>query len=287
MKQLTIISGKGGTGKTTVTAAFSLLAPNAVLADTDVDAADLHLILEPEIKHQEPYSGGLCAEIDPAACTSCGLCATLCRFSAISECRVDPVSCEGCRLCLYACPEQAVTMQEKQSGTWFVSTTRAGSMVHAKLGIAEDNSGKLVNIVRQKAKSLAEENGNSLVIIDGPPGIGCPVIAAITATDMVLVVTEPTLSGLHDLERVLETAGHFSVPAMVCINKYDINPNNTARIEQYCDEHQVRVVGKIPYDKTVTAAMIHKKAVTEYDCGRVAEEVRAMWKQVSAALLDQ
>jgi MinD superfamily P-loop ATPase len=209
----------------------------------------------------------------------------MCRFDAIKDFIVDPVSCEGCTFCTYVCPEQAISMKEQVSGHWFVSQTREGTMVHAKLGIAEDNSGKLVSVVRQHAKEIAEKNKKDLVIIDGPPGIGCPVIAAITGSDMVLVVMELILSGLHDMERVLDTAKHFSIPALVCINKYDINPGNTERIEKRCREKQVEVVGRLPYDKSVTAAMIEKKSVAEYDCAEVSKEVSKMWNKVTAALL--
>jgi len=284
MKQLTIISGKGGTGKTTITSAFAHLAENSVLADSDVDAADLHLILEPEVKHQEPYSGGSVAVIDEQKCTGCGICVEKCRFDAIRNFKVDPISCEGCTFCTYVCPEGAIVMAPQISGNWFVSSTRAGTMVHAKLGIAEDNSGKLVSVVRQNAKEIAEKDRLDTVIIDGPPGIGCPVIASITGSDMVLVVTEPTLSGLHDMERVLDTAKHFKIPAMVCVNKYDINPENTEKIEVRCREKGVRVVGCLPYDKAVTQAMILKKSVAEHDCGEVTKAVVKMWREVRQIL---
>jgi len=284
MKQLTIISGKGGTGKTTITAAFAHLCENGVLADSDVDAADLHLILEPEIKQQEAYSGGSVAFIDKEKCSECGTCVENCRFDAIKDFKVDPVSCEGCTFCTYVCPENAIVMKEQISGNWFISSTREGTMVHAKLGIAEDNSGKLVSVVRQKAKEIAEKNKNDMVIIDGPPGIGCPVIASITGADRILVVTEPTLSGLHDMERVLDTAKHFSVPAMVCVNKYDINSENTEKIEKKCKERDVQVVGHLPYDKSVTAAMNLKKSVAEHDCGEVSKEVIRMWSEIRDVL---
>ncbi len=285
MKQLTVISGKGGTGKTTITAAFAHLSENGVLADSDVDAADLHLILEPDIKQEKAYSGGSVAFIDAEKCIQCGICVEKCRFDAIQDFVVDPISCEGCSFCTYVCPENAIVMKEQISGHWFISATREGTMVHAKLGIAEDNSGKLVSVVRQNAKEIAEKNKNDMVIIDGPPGIGCPVIASITGADMILVVTEPTLSGMHDMERVLDTAKHFSIPAMVCVNKYDINCENTEKIEEKCEERDVPVVGHLPYDKSVTAAMIHKKSVAEYDCGEVSLEVKKMWDKVTAALL--
>ncbi len=286
MKQLTIISGKGGTGKTTITSAFAHLAENAVLADSDVDAADLHLILEPKVEQQEPYVGGSKAFIDESKCTQCGTCIDICRFDAIHDFRVDLISCEGCTFCTYVCPEDAIVMKEQVSGNWFVSTTREGTMVHAKLGIAEDNSGKLVSVVRQKAKEIAEKEKNDIVIIDGPPGIGCPVIASITGADMVLVVTEPTLSGLHDMERVLDTAKHFNISALVCINKFDINLENSTKIENTCRERGVGVVGRIPYDKSVTAAMIHRKSAAEYDCGEVSREVVKMWDKVAEALIE-
>ena len=284
MKQLTIISGKGGTGKTTITAAFATLAQNAVLADCDVDAADLHLILDPEIRHDEKFYGGKVADIDASLCNQCGICQDLCRFDAIHNFSVDPSACEGCRVCTFACPEKAIRMQDKLSGHWYISNTRCGPMVHARLGIAEDNSGKLVSVVRQQAKLIAESENLELIIIDGPPGIGCPVIASITGVDLVLVVTEPTLSGLHDMERVLQTAAHFSIPALVCVNKYDINLENTDKIEARCKERGVEVIGKIPYNKNVTAAMIQKKSVIEHNCGEITKATEKIWGKVSHTL---
>ena len=284
MKQLTIISGKGGTGKTTITASLAVLAGTSVVADADVDAADMHLILEPTVRHEEDYSGGAVPQIDADTCTRCGVCVDLCRFDALDPPRVDPVACEGCRLCAHACPVGAVRRQGRVSGRWFVSDTRAGTMVHAKLGIGEDNSGKLVALVRTKARDIAAEQGRELVIIDGPPGIGCPVIAAITGTDLLLVITEPTLSGLHDMSRVLDTAAHFSIPAMVCINKFDINSETATQIEEACRQREVPVVGRIPYDKRVTQAMIAQKSVVEHDCGPVSDAVRQIWQQVRTRL---
>jgi len=277
MRQITIISGKGGTGKTTITAALSYLADKAVLADCDVDAADLHILLDPAVQRTEEFSGGKTAFIQKSLCTQCGACRELCRFDAIHGLAIDPVSCEGCGVCAALCPEKAITMVNKLSGHWFVSDTRNGPMVHARLGIAEDNSGKLVSMVRQEARRLAEEKSLEYVIIDGPPGIGCPVIASITGVDLVLVVTEPTLSGLHDLKRVLETAGHFNIPAAVCINKFDINPENTQIIEEFCAQQSVRVVGRIPYDRSVVEALMQKNTVFEYPCGEVSAEITRMW----------
>jgi len=282
MRQITVISGKGGTGKTSITAALSALADSAVLADCDVDAADLHIILEPDVLRTEEFSGGNTAVMQKSQCTQCGACRELCRFDAIGgSLAIDPVSCEGCGVCAAMCPEKAITMVPKLSGHWFVSDTRNGPMVHARLAIAEDNSGKLVSQVRNEAKAFAEAKGLEFVIVDGPPGIGCPVIAAIAGVDLVLIVTEPTLSGLHDLERVLATAGHFTIPAAVCVNKFDINPENTAEIERFCAQKDVPVVARIPYDRSVVAALMQKKTVFEHeDCAAVAEEVRRMWDRL-------
>jgi MinD superfamily P-loop ATPase len=284
MKQLTIISGKGGTGKTTVTAAFAHLADHAVIADCDVDAADLHLILTPDIIKQELFYGGQLPSIDYERCTRCGICEQQCRFGAIQSVKVDPVSCEGCGVCAYVCPEQAIFMKERLSGKWFLSETREGPMVHACLGIAAENSGKLVSIVRQQAKELAEKEKKNIVIIDGPPGIGCPVIASIGGVDLVLIVTEPTLSGIHDLKRILEVANHFNIPAMVCVNKCDINAENSRSIENYCEEKGIAIAGSIPYAPEVTRAMLSRLSVVEYPCAEVTDEVKKIWKKVEGSL---
>jgi len=284
MKQLTVISGKGGTGKTSITAALAVLAREAVIADCDVDAADLHLILEPEITKSGDFMGGQVALIDESRCTRCGLCETLCRFHAIQEYAVEPISCEGCGFCAHACPEDAIAMKRKISGTWFVSKTRAGTMVHAHLGAAEENSGKLVTLVRQLAVKAAEAEGRAVIIADGPPGIGCPVVASVTGANLVLAVTEPTLSGIHDLERVVEITGHFRISVVVCINKCDINSENASLIETFCREKGLPVVGRIQYSPDVTMAMIARKSVVEHDCGDVTAEVRRMWEKIRKIL---
>ena len=280
MKQLTVISGKGGTGKTSIAAALSVLARSAAIADCDVDAADLHLLLEPDTVESGDFSGGMFARIDASMCTRCGLCERLCRFDAIHDFTVDPISCEGCGFCARACPDEAIIMEPNHSGKWFMSNTRAGKMAHARLGIAEENSGKLVTLVRKNAQNAAENENLELIITDGPPGIGCPVIASITGADLLLAVTEPTISGIHDLKRVVEVAGHFNVPVLVCINKCDINPYNTAHIEENCTGIGIEVVGKIPHDPEVTRAMILRKSIVEHDCGHVTVEVNKMWERI-------
>ncbi|MBN2488952.1 MAG: 4Fe-4S binding protein [Methanosarcinaceae archaeon] len=286
MKQLTVISGKGGTGKTTITAAFASLAENAVIADCDVDAADMHLILKPEILETMEFTGLKVAEIDESLCIKCGICRDACRFGSIScEITIDPYGCEGCGVCEYVCPEGAIRMVERKAGEAYNSTTRFGPMAHARLGMGEEASGKLVSVVRENAKKLAERYGKDLIIIDGPPGTGCSVIASITGVDMVLVVTEPSLSGIHDLERVVDVAGYFKIPAAVCINKYDINEENSQRIESYCRDNGIEVVGKLPYDDTPTKAMIEEKTVIEYSDGEFASMVRSLWENVKDGLL--
>jgi len=295
MKELVVISGKGGTGKTSIVASFSTLAQRKVLADCDVDAADLWLILEPRILRREPFSGGKRAQIIEEKCTACGKCQEVCRFDAISfdgssnslvenTYRVDPIACEGCGVCAYFCPEKAIDFQEQINGEWFISETRNGPMVHAKLGIAEENSGKLVSLVRKAAKHLAEERGLDLVIIDGSPGIGCPVIASVTGADLVLVVTEPTLSAQHDLERVAKLTTHFGIPTVVCINRYDLNPEVSATIEARTEEAGLKVVGKVIYDTAVTRAQIMRASVVEYTGGKVAENIKSLWRHIVYAL---
>lgn len=295
MKELVVISGKGGTGKTSIVASFSTLAQRKVLADCDVDAADLWLILEPRILRREPFSGGKRAQIIEEKCTACGKCQEVCRFDAISfdgsanslvkrTYRIDPIDCEGCGVCAYFCPDGAIDFQEQINGEWFISETRNGPMVHAKLGIAEENSGKLVSLVRKEAKHLAEEKGLDLVIIDGSPGIGCPVIASVTGADLVLVVTEPTLSAQHDLERVAKLTTHFGIPTVVCINKYDLNPEVSATIEARTEEAGLKVVGKVIYDPAVTRAQIMRASVVEYTGGKVAENIKSLWRHIVYAL---
>lgn len=288
MKQVTVISGKGGTGKTTMTAAFAGLAHDVVLADCDVDAADLHLILKPEVKKTKGFHGLKAASIDPDICTKCGLCVEHCQFEAIAEdISVRYEACEGCGVCEYVCPVNAVSMKERDSGVIYESVTRFGPMVHARLNTAEESSGKLVTEVRNLAQDVAEQKNKSLVLIDGPPGIGCPVISAITGVDMVIIVTEPTFSGIHDLQRVVDVAAHFNIPQAVIINKYDINTDKTHDIELYCKTNSIPVLGTIPYDVTVVKAMIEEKTIPEYDSGVLAESVGSIWEKAASLLFDR
>jgi len=295
MKELVIISGKGGTGKTSLVASFAALAERKVLADCDVDAADLHLLLEPRIEQREVFKSAKVARIRPGHCIACGKCEEICRFNAVffdgpgngrveKTFRIDPIACEGCGVCAYFCPEKAIDFGETVNGEWYISETRHGPMVHARLGIAEENSGKLVTLVRNQAKRIAEEQGLDLVIIDGSPGIGCPVIASITGADLTLVVTEPTVSGLHDLERVVGLANHFQIPCVVCINKFDLNEEMAGRIETWCAERAIRVVGRIPYDPVFTEAMVHAASVVEYSGGKTAQVIKQLWREVVYAL---
>ena len=295
MKELVVISGKGGTGKTSIVAAFAALAKNAVLADCDVDAADLHLVLEPKVKQTNDFSGGKQASIIAEKCIGCGKCKELCRFDAINSngslrdteteiFTVDPVSCEGCKVCVEFCPVDAIEFNDSINGQWFISDTRFGPMVHAKLGIAEENSGKLVTVIRKEAKKIAQEQKKDLLIVDGSPGIGCPVIASITASDLVLVVTEPTLSGKHDLERVAQLTANFGIKTLVCINKADINPEMSCSIAEDAGKHGLHVVGKIPYDEAFTKAQIMKATLVEYTGGDIAEKIKALWREVTYEL---
>jgi len=285
IEELVVISGKGGTGKTSLTASFAVLAGNAVIADCDVDAADLHLVLAPRVLERHEFRSGHEAVIRVEECVGCGVCQDYCRFDAVrmvleasgnATFAVDPVSCEGCGVCVRFCPAKVIDFPERVCGEWMVSETRCGLMVHARLGMAAENSGKLVSTVRREARRIAEENGNGLIILDGPPGIGCPVISSLTGASQVLVVTEPTVSGEHDLERVLALTKHFSIPTAVCVNKWDINPAMTERIERKACEAGARVVGRIRYDSAVTTAQLRELAVVETDAP-AAEDIQQVW----------
>jgi MinD superfamily P-loop ATPase len=285
VKQLLIISGKGGTGKTVLTAAFAALAGNKVMVDCDVDAADLHLLLDPKIKEAHIFKSGLTAVVDRSQCTQCGTCREVCRFDAVnSDFTIDQLSCEGCAFCSFACPEGAIEMIETVSGEWFISETRFGPMVHAKLGVAKENSGKLVSLVKQKAKEIAKEYNFDQIIIDGAPGIGCPVIASLSGVSFALIVTEPSISGLHDAVRVMDVAQHFDVPAKVIINKYDLNSEMTDKIEKYCRNRGIQILGRIGFDESVVHAMVEGKTIVEYRNGKIKKSIEELWSKISEEL---
>jgi MinD superfamily P-loop ATPase len=289
MKQLVIISGKGGTGKTVISGAIATLAENAVFADCDVDAANLYLLLHPEIQEKHSFSGGKKAHIDNEKCTQCQECIEVCRFDAIEEndeegIVIDPISCEGCGVCSRICPVDAIEMETAFSGNWYVSKTKYGPFVHARLGIGEENSGKLVAEVRKKAKEIAEEKSLDFVVIDGPPGIGCPVISSLSGTDLALVVTEPTVSGMHDMERVIGMASHFKINTACCINKFDINLENSKKIETWCKKNSIPLLGKIPFDKKVTESMVQGIPLTEYSDNSSTQEMKNLWQKLHSLL---
>ncbi|MGD1974456.1 MAG: 4Fe-4S binding protein [Desulfobacterales bacterium] len=286
MKELIVISGKGGTGKTSLISGFASLAENKVLCDADVDAADLHLIMNPDVIQRTDFQSGNTAVINKDSCTECGLCREMCRFSAISaQYEVSSIDCEGCGVCVHFCPERAIDFPLNTCGEWFISDTRFGKMVHARLGIAEENSGKLVTLVRQEARKLAEAKNLDLILTDGPPGVGCPVIASIGGASAVLIVTEPTVSGKHDMERVAQLAAHFKIPALVCVNKFDLNLELTREIEKYAEEKEITCLGRIPFDPIFTKAMIQAQTVFEYDGqSNVGDAIRDTWQRLSEKL---
>lgn len=296
MKQLVILSGKGGTGKTTVTAALAHLASkdlSAVLVDADVDAANLELVLAPRKMEEHDFVSGKRAVVDVGLCVGCGICQTVCRFDAVApppgsaSCdtyQVDALSCEGCAACFYQCPEDAIRMEDQLAGRWFRSDSRFGPLFHAHLFAGQENSGKLVTMVKQQGRLLAADAGAELLLVDGPPGIGCPVISASAGADAALLVVEPTVAGVHDLERVLGTAEHFGVPALVVINKADLNPRRSDEVAAFCAARGIELVGRIPYDITVTEAMVHGRPVTAYTDGTVSQAMEDVWEGVKRHL---
>jgi MinD superfamily P-loop ATPase len=284
VKELVVISGKGGTGKTSLAASLAVLADRPVIADCDVDASDLHLVLSPRVKERHEFRSGHNAVIRQDDCTGCGACLAHCRFGAVVQrpaaYAVDPFACEGCGVCVRFCPEQAIDFPERLCGEWMISETRCGPMVHARLGVAAENSGKLVSIVRREARRIAKAENHPLVIVDGPPGIGCPVIASVTGATLVLAVTEPTVSGVHDLERVLSLTRHFDIPAAVCVNKWDLNAEMTERIEDRTRKAGARIAGRIRYDRAVTLAQMQARAVVETEAPCV-EDIQRVWNGLS------
>ncbi len=286
VREITILSGKGGTGKTTLTASFTSIAKEKiVVADCDVDAPNLHILLKPRVRAEEEFKGSKVAVIDKGKCIECMACEENCRFNAISNLEIDPILCEGCGLCVSICPVEAVKLEESVSGYVFVSETKYCPMVHAKLNVAEENSGKLVTLVREKARKLAEQKGRGLVLVDGPPGIGCPVIASLTGIDLAIIITEPTESGIHDLERILKLAEHFGIKRKVIINLYNVNMDNTRKIRELCEKNNVEVLGETPYEPLINEATVKMIPVVEYSpLSDVSKKIGAMWGKVEAEL---
>lgn len=278
-KEIVVISGKGGTGKTSLTACFAALAKQSVISDLDVDAADLHLVLDPKIKRQGDFSGGRVAKINQEKCVQCGKCKAACHFEAIQKkddkYYIDPVACEGCGVCKLVCKYNAVKTKKAINGQWFVSETRFGPMAHAKLGVAEENSGRLVSLVRQKAAHLGEQ-----IIADGSPGTGCPVIASLSGVDYAVIVTEPTVSGIHDLKRILDVTKHFNVKSGVVVNKSDLNEEIAKKIIDLSKDYQAQFLGTIPYDKSITLAQMKKQSLVEYGQGKALESIEKIWAKL-------
>jgi MinD superfamily P-loop ATPase len=285
MKELVVMSGKGGTGKTSISAALAFLAPEKVLADCDVDAANLHLLVGANERESHDFFAGFEPEVNAEKCRHCGKCTTLCRFKAIDGGRIiSPFACEGCGVCAFNCPAHAISMRDKKAGRWLVSDTRFGVMVHAELGLAVENSGKLVSKVRQEARKLAEKRQSKLIITDGPPGIGCPAIATVTGADLVLAVVEPSLSAMHDFERLLRLCGHFRVPVAACINKATLSPANTASLRSRLEAENVPVVGEIAYDGSFRTALQAGRTIMEAGSAAVQDKLLELWFELSSLL---
>lgn len=297
MKQLIILSGKGGTGKTSVTAAFAHLAAQSglagkvILADADVDAANLELVLKPRLLEQQDFKGGKIAVINQDTCSACGDCQAVCRFDAIHHADglyvIDPIACDGCAACVYQCPSESITMREQIAGKFYFSESRYGPLYHANLFPGQENSGKLVTLVKQRARLQAMDENRELVIVDGPPGIGCPVISAVSGASLALIVAEPTVAGVHDMRRVLQTVKHFGVRAMVCINKADIYSAGADEIESFCRESGIETVGRIPFDLTVATAMVAGEAVTAFRPEAASSvAIAKIWEKVVPSLME-
>lgn len=285
MTQIAVISGKGGTGKSSISAAFATLNGNVVLGDCDVDAANLYLLFNPTTEEEIVYISGHKAVIDYDLCTNCGICEKYCRFDAISiingKVLISEISCDGCFLCSHVCPENAINMVQNDKSRMYSGSFRNGKMVYGRLAPGEENSGKLVNMVREKAKQTAKENGLENIILDGPPGIGCPVISTITGVDKVVIVTEPTISGLHDMQRTMGIIQKFNLPAYVIINKFDLNYSMSGQIEEWCRQNRIVIAGKLAFDSQVTEAMIQAKSITEFKPDiEISKKIKIIWNKI-------
>lgn len=285
MKEIVVVSGKGGTGKTVITGSLAVLAQSKVMVDCDVDAPDLWFLLHPRVKERYRFRGGKVGIIDPEKCTQCGKCKELCRFGAIHQIAktyiIDSLSCEGCGVCTIVCPEKAVSLKREERGEYFFSETNYGPFIHARLGIAQENSGKLVTQVKNKAREIARKKKIKYIIVDGPPGTGCPVISSLTGADTALIVTEPTLSGIHDMERVIQVAFHFGIKVFLCINKFDLNRENTKSIEELSSRKGIPVIGKIPFEERVIESVVKGFPLVEYIKGEIAKVIKEMWENLS------
>ncbi|NMC41763.1 MAG: 4Fe-4S binding protein [Bacteroidales bacterium] len=283
--ELAVISGKGGTGKSSISAAFATLEGRVTLADCDVDAANLYLIFSPSYDEEKVFTGGEKAAINYSLCTNCGLCIGYCRFDAITfrneKVEITDVSCDGCRLCMHICPEKAIAMVQSTKSRLYSGSFRYGRMVYGRLAPGEENSGKLVNMVREKAKQVSEEHNIETIILDGPPGIGCPVISTITGADKVIIITEPSVSGLHDLQRSAEIVRKFNISPQVIINKYDQNTSVGDQIEKWCISENIEVAGKLPFDENITLAMVECKSIIEYnpELG-ISQKIKLIWNRI-------
>ncbi len=287
MNEITVLSGKGGTGKTSITAALATLAKDVVICDSDVDAADLHLILNPEIIDTHNFESSWVAEIHKENCTLCNVCVDVCRYDAIHEMKdgsleINPFQCEGCRLCERVCPEETISSSRNNNNFWYVSNTRLGTLVHAKMGAGEENSGKLVTKVREAAKTIAKEKNIQTVLNDGPPGIGCPVISALTGTQTVLMVFEPSMSGFHDGKRLFELMDTFNPKIFALINKFDINIETSNKIEEWLKENSIPLLAKLPFDKQMVESMINEKTIVEYNPeSEISLLLKDVWREIS------
>ncbi len=291
MREILVISGKGGTGKTSLTAALAHLAPDAVIGDLDVDAPDLHLLLRPLGRETHAFHAGFEARIQPDKCNACDTCRLMCKFDAVRAGDpvpiIDPLKCEGCKVCVQFCPADAIAFTSKYCGTWYVSDTRFGPLVHAQLFPGQENSGRLVAVLRQKAREIAKVQGLQLILSDGPPGIGCPVISALSAVHLAVIVTEPTPSGLHDMARITELCDHFRIPVAVIINKCDLNPGKAGRIQAVCREKGFAVVARLPHDENFVHAMVRQQTITEFSNGDTVKRIKAAWEQIAALAVER
>jgi len=295
IKEITVISGKGGTGKTSIVGSLAYLAKNKIMVDCDVDAADLHLLLGGKTRSSNYFVGGKKAEIVADSCISCGTCTEYCRFGAINEkiennnitYNIDKLSCEGCGVCAKFCPNEAIEMKDHISGQWYINETKYGPLIHAKLGIAEANSGRLVSLLRKSALEKALINNFETILIDGSPGIGCPVIASLTGVSYALIVTEPTVSAIHDMKRLIELTQHFNIKTGICINKYDINLKLSDSIEEFAQNKQIQVLSKIPYDAGITKAQIKGVPYLEYTQNGISKNIYTLWENLKKGITNQ